>query len=140
MITSTEKEWFRRFHGNTGGRVGRAAAYALTLARAMARGEDDDSVEFVWEEDATADFSWCDARQIAELRAGTTEILCLLLRIDGVTVDCLGGIHVYAMGAESRAYRRQCEAEMLAEYYHGVDAVNSRILAHVESVVQGVFP
>lgn len=116
----TRKQWrFFLNHAGWANPPGRAAC-ALSLARAEQRAEQDEEIRFRWERDDVPDTSWCSDRDMADLQAGRTEILCCFLDTwcdqcgDWRVQDVLGGIHVLAYDDN---YRRVVEAQMAAEYY-----------------------
>ncbi len=123
MLTLAVQKRYKQFHGNTGGIVGNAASYALRLARAYEAAHDDETLEYVWDNDQDADTSWMDEQALADYQAGDTVILqCALIRKceGGHGVECrhseylasLGGI---AVGPSDDFYRMLVEAELADE-------------------------
>jgi hypothetical protein len=116
------RKWFRFMLENAGYSTppGRAVC-ALELARAYVRAENDERIEFVWEDDWDADLSWADPKTVDSLNRGELYCLLLLVRYDGEVENALGGIVV----TPDDPYMRVCEAELASETYSNLDSCDA---------------
>jgi hypothetical protein len=106
---------FRFFAEHAGYVVGERAKGALALARAE-RDASEAGVEFVWEYDDDADYSWMNEEEAA--REHTVERVRAVLPCDEHGIDCK---HARTLGSLSGIfdadanYRRVIEAELALE-------------------------
>lgn len=88
---------------------------ARELARAEAEAERR-GWTYEWEYDEEADTSFLDAKGLADLEAGRTELLAVVLRDqNGNVLESLGGVHVRAHRGIQDPQGRVVEAELALE-------------------------
>lgn len=120
MASQSQAEKFFYKHAGYAQRPGESKETARRRgARALAQAEAEAERRgwtYEWSYDEDADISFLDEKGLADLEAGRTELLQVLLRDqNGNVLESLGGVHVRAHRGVQDPYGRVVEAELALE-------------------------